>query len=77
MKIESSRFRQGRQCATAVGLVGMPHLALGAAKKVVIVGGGTAGATAAKYIKRRTPASRSPSLSPTRITTPATSAMKC
>lgn len=35
----------------AVGAVGFPHIALGQSKKVVIVGGGTGGATAAKYIK--------------------------
>jgi len=38
--------------ATAVGVVGIPHLALGTAeKKVVVVGGGSGGATAARYIK--------------------------
>ena len=51
MKINRRDFVKVAGAATAVGLVGVPHLALGAAKKVVIVGGGTGGATAAKYIK--------------------------
>jgi sulfide dehydrogenase [flavocytochrome c] flavoprotein subunit len=52
MKLNRRDFVKAAGAATAVGLVGMPHLALGAAKKVVVVGGGTGGATAAKYIKR-------------------------
>jgi len=44
-------FVKAAGAATAVSMVGFPHLALGAGKKVVVVGGGTAGATAAKYIK--------------------------
>jgi sulfide dehydrogenase [flavocytochrome c] flavoprotein subunit len=52
MKMNRRDFVKAASAATAVGLVGVPHLALGAAKKVVVVGGGTAGATAAKYIKR-------------------------
>jgi sulfide dehydrogenase [flavocytochrome c] flavoprotein subunit len=52
MKMNRRDFVKAAGAATAVGLVGMPHLALGASKKVVIVGGGTGGATAAKYIKR-------------------------
>jgi sulfide dehydrogenase [flavocytochrome c] flavoprotein subunit len=52
MKMNRRDFVKAAGAATAIGLVGMPHIALGAAKKVVIVGGGTAGATAAKYIKR-------------------------
>jgi sulfide dehydrogenase [flavocytochrome c] flavoprotein subunit len=51
MKINRRDFVKVAGAATAVGLVGAPHLALGASQKVVIVGGGTAGATAAKYIK--------------------------
>lgn len=39
----------------AVGILGFPHLAFGAGRKVVVVGGGTGGATAAKYIKRADP----------------------
>lgn len=51
MNISRRDFVKVAGAATAVGLVGAPHLALGASQKVVIVGGGTAGATAAKYIK--------------------------
>lgn len=51
MKINRRDFVKVAGAATAVGLVGAPHLALGATQKVVIVGGGTGGATAAKYIK--------------------------
>jgi sulfide dehydrogenase [flavocytochrome c] flavoprotein subunit len=35
--------------------VGVPYLALGASKKVVVVGGGTGGATAAKYVRMADP----------------------
>ena len=55
MKMNRRDFVKAASAATAVGLVGLPHLALGAAKKVVVVGGGTGGATAAKYIKRLDP----------------------
>jgi sulfide dehydrogenase [flavocytochrome c] flavoprotein subunit len=51
MKINRRDFVKVAGAATAVGLVGAPHLALGATQKVVIVGGGTGGATAARYIK--------------------------
>ncbi len=51
MKITRRGFIQTAGAATAVGMVGVPALALGASKKVVIVGGGTGGATAAKYIR--------------------------
>jgi len=36
----------------AVGAIGVPHIALGATKKVVVVGGGIGGATVAKYLRR-------------------------
>lgn len=52
MKLNRRDFVKAASAATAVGLVGVPHLALGAAKKVVVVGGGTAGSTCAKYLKR-------------------------
>lgn len=52
MKINRRDFVKAAGAATAVGLVGMPHIARADAKKVVVVGGGTAGGTAAKYIKR-------------------------
>jgi len=37
---------------TATGVVGAPYIAHGAGQKVVIVGGGPGGATAAKYLRR-------------------------
>lgn len=49
--ISRRRFVQGVGVATAAGALGTPSLVLGASKKVVVVGGGTAGATAAKYVK--------------------------
>ena len=51
MKITRRGFIQTAGAATAIGMVGTPYIALGATKKVVIVGGGTGGATAAKYIR--------------------------
>ena len=36
----------------AVGLLGFPYLALGAARRVVVVGGGVGGCTAAKYLRK-------------------------
>ena len=41
--------------ATAVGALGLPHIARAAAKRVVVVGGGTGGATAAKYVRMMDP----------------------
>ncbi|MBF0219469.1 MAG: FAD-dependent oxidoreductase [Gammaproteobacteria bacterium] len=51
MSITRRGFIQGMGAATAIGMVGVPHLAFGATKKVVVIGGGTGGATAAKYIR--------------------------
>ena len=51
MKITRRRFIQASGLATAVGTVGAPYIAMGATKKVVVVGGGTGGATAAKYLR--------------------------
>jgi sulfide dehydrogenase [flavocytochrome c] flavoprotein subunit len=51
MKIDRRTFVKATGALTAVGLAGAPYLAFGAGKTVVVVGGGTAGATAAKYIK--------------------------
>lgn len=56
MKITRRGFIQAAGAATAVGMVGAPYIALGASKKVVVVGGGTGGATAAKYIRMADPA---------------------
>ncbi|HEB97246.1 MAG TPA: cytochrome C [Sedimenticola thiotaurini] len=55
MKITRRGFIQSAGAATAIGMVGVPYLALGASKKVVVVGGGTGGATAAKYIRMADP----------------------
>jgi sulfide dehydrogenase [flavocytochrome c] flavoprotein subunit len=55
MKITRRGFVQVAGAATAVGLAGVPFIAMGAGKKVVVVGGGTGGATAAKYLKRADP----------------------
>ncbi|MES9968032.1 MAG: NAD(P)/FAD-dependent oxidoreductase [Sedimenticola sp.] len=55
MKITRRGFIQTAGAATAAGMVGVPYIALGASKKVVVVGGGTAGATAAKYIRMADP----------------------
>jgi sulfide dehydrogenase [flavocytochrome c] flavoprotein subunit len=52
MKMNRRDFVKAAGAMTAVGLAGFPHITLGAGKKVVIVGGGTGGATAAKYLKR-------------------------
>lgn len=51
MKITRRGFIQTAGVATAVGIAGVPYIALGAGKKVVVVGGGTGGATAAKYLR--------------------------
>ena len=55
MKITRRGFVKGAGAVTAVGMFGVPYLALGAAKKVVVVGGGTGGATAAKYLRMADP----------------------
>ncbi len=55
MNISRRRFIQASGLATAVGVTGAPFIAMGATKKVVIVGGGTGGATAAKYIRMGDP----------------------
>lgn len=50
-KISRRTFVQGVGAVAAAGAIGAPSLAFGAGKKVVVVGGGTAGATAARYVK--------------------------
>ncbi len=55
MKITRRGFVKGAGVATAIGMVGAPYIALGASKKVVVVGGGTGGATAAKYLRLADP----------------------
>lgn len=52
MNMNRREFVKAAGTATAVGMVGVPHLALGAGKrKVVVVGGGTGGASVARYLK--------------------------
>ena len=55
MKIDRRTFVKATGALAAVGIVGAPSLAFGAGKKVVVVGGGTGGATAAKYVKMLDP----------------------
>jgi len=55
MKVNRRKFVQGVGAATAAGAIGVPYAAIGAAKKVIVVGGGTGGATAAKYLRRADP----------------------
>ncbi len=55
MKITRRGFIQTTGAVTAAGMIGAPMLAFGAGKKVVVVGGGTGGATAAKYIRMADP----------------------
>ncbi len=53
MKTKQTRrqFLKGIGLVAATGLAGAPHIAFAGTKKVVIVGGGTSGATAARYLK--------------------------
>lgn len=55
MTLNRRDFIKFSSVATAAGVLGFPHLALGASHKVVVVGGGAGGATAAKYIKLADP----------------------
>ena len=55
MTLTRRTFVKATGTAVAAGLVGAPQLVLGASKKVVVVGGGTGGATVAKYLKRADP----------------------
>ncbi len=55
MKITRRSFVKGAGAATAIGMIGTPYIALGASKKVVVVGGGTGGATCAKYLRMADP----------------------
>ena len=54
MKMNRRDFVKATGTAAAVAIVGMPHLALGATSKVVVVGGGTGGTTASPAALRVT-----------------------
>jgi sulfide dehydrogenase [flavocytochrome c] flavoprotein subunit len=54
-KISRRNFIKTAGAVSAVGALGTPFLAFGASKKVVVVGGGTGGATAAKYLRMADP----------------------
>lgn len=54
-KVSRRKFIQTVGAVSAVSAVGFPGLVLGGSKKVVVVGGGTGGATCAKYIKMADP----------------------
>jgi sulfide dehydrogenase [flavocytochrome c] flavoprotein subunit len=56
MTMNRREFVKVTGAAAAVSAIGLPNLVLGQGKKVVVVGGGTGGATAAKYIKMADPA---------------------
>ena len=51
MSITRRNFIKLSACASAVGLMGVPMIGRAAGKRVVVVGGGVGGATAAKYIR--------------------------
>jgi sulfide dehydrogenase [flavocytochrome c] flavoprotein chain len=51
MTMNRRDFVKATGALAAVGVLGAPAIAFGQGKKVVVVGGGTGGATAAKYIK--------------------------
>ncbi|WP_353571185.1 FCSD flavin-binding domain-containing protein [Candidatus Albibeggiatoa sp. nov. BB20] len=56
MALNRRHFLQVTAGATAASVVGFPHIASSAgAKKVVVIGGGTGGATAAKYLRMADP----------------------
>ena len=50
-KINRRQFIQTAGALSVVGALGTPFLAFSATKKVVVIGGGTGGATAAKYVR--------------------------
>jgi len=55
IKINRRKFVQSAGLITAASVLTTPNLVLGATKKVVVVGGGTGGATAAKYLRLADP----------------------
>lgn len=54
-KFNRRTFLKVAGATTATGIVGAPYVAYGAGAKVVIIGGGPGGATAAKYLRRADP----------------------
>ncbi|NKN34375.1 NAD(P)/FAD-dependent oxidoreductase [Marichromatium bheemlicum] len=57
MKLNRRDFvKTGATATAALGLLSAPYIARAASNRVVVVGGGTGGATAAKYLKRADPA---------------------
>ena len=54
-KITRRNFTKIIGATGTASLVGMPSLVFGASKKVVVVGGGFGGATAAKYLRKLDP----------------------
>jgi len=55
MTITRRGFLRSTAAVTALGTLGMPHIARAAAPSFVVVGGGPAGATTAKYLRRMAP----------------------
>ncbi len=55
MSMNRRDFVKTTGAVAAIGAIGLPNIVLGQGKKVVVVGGGTGGATAAKYIKMADP----------------------
>ncbi len=55
MTLNRRHFLQVTAGATAASVVGFPHIASAGSKKVVVIGGGTGGATAAKYLRMADP----------------------
>lgn len=55
MEIKRRVFVKGAGAATALSILGAPFVAFGATRKVVVVGGGSGGATAAKYLRMADP----------------------
>lgn len=55
MRMNRRDFVKGTGSIAVAGAIGLPSIALGEGRKVVVVGGGTGGATAAKYVKLADP----------------------